>query len=45
MLLDSAKIQVNDVRYVNKKRRKNNQALFEPLYGPEHAAAALRRLP
>jgi len=42
MLLDSAKIQVNDVKYVNKKRRKNGQALFEPLYGPEHAAATLR---
>ena len=43
MLLDSAKIQVNDVKYVNKKRRKDNQNLFVPLYGPEEAAATLRQ--
>lgn len=43
MLLDSAKIQVNDVKYVNKRRRRNNQALFVPLYGPEAAAATLRQ--
>ena len=42
MLMDSAKIQVNDVKYVNKKRKKNNQNLFEPLYGPQDAAATLR---
>lgn len=43
MLLDSAKIQVNDVKYVNKKRRKKKQNLFVPLYGPEEAAATLRQ--
>ncbi len=43
MLLDSAKIQVNDVKYVNKRRRRNNQELFVPLYGPEQAAATLRQ--
>ncbi len=43
MLLDSAKIQVNDVRYVNKKRKKKGQALFEPLYDHHHAAATLKR--
>jgi len=32
MLLDSAHIQTKDVEYVNRKRTKNNQAQFEPLY-------------
>jgi len=43
MLLDSAKIQVNDVRYVNKKRKKKGQAPFEPLYDQLHATETLRR--
>lgn len=42
MLMDSAKIQVNDVKYVNKKRKRKGQNLFEPLYGPQDAAATLR---
>ena len=32
MLRDAAYIQEKDVKYVNKKRLKNRQALFEPLY-------------
>jgi metallo-beta-lactamase family protein len=32
MLLDSAFIQKKDVEFVNKKRTKNHQNLFEPLY-------------
>lgn len=43
MLLDSAKIQVNDVKYVNKKRKKNKQTLFEPLYETQHAVQTLRQ--
>ena len=39
MLLDSAKIQKYDVKYVNKKRRKKNQRPFEPLYEQKHADA------
>ena len=43
MLLDSAKIQVNDVKYVNKKRKKQKKNLFEPLYEPVDAVQALRQ--
>ena len=43
MLEDSAHIQVNDVRYVNKKRRRQNKKLFEPLYTLEDAERALGR--
>ncbi len=32
MLLDSAKIQESDVAYVNRKRARDGQTLFEPLY-------------
>lgn len=32
MLLDSAKIQESDVEYVNRKRARDHQTLFEPLY-------------
>jgi metallo-beta-lactamase family protein len=32
MLLDSAHIQEKDVEYVNKKRKRQNKNLFEPLY-------------
>lgn len=32
MLQDSAHIQERDVEYVNKKRSKNNETLFNPLY-------------
>ena len=43
MLLDSAKIQKYDVKYVNKKRKKNGQALFEPLYKQHHAVQTLKQ--
>ncbi|MDA8563458.1 MBL fold metallo-hydrolase [Mariniblastus sp.] len=43
MLLDSAKIQKYDVRYVNKKRKANGQTLFEPLYKQQHAVQTLRQ--
>ncbi|MEM7455739.1 MAG: MBL fold metallo-hydrolase [Planctomycetota bacterium] len=43
MLLDSAKIQVNDVKYVNKRRKKKKQKPFEPLYIPDDAVATLKR--
>jgi metallo-beta-lactamase family protein len=32
MLVDSAHLQENDVRYVNRRRRKRGQTPFEPLY-------------
>ena len=35
MLADSAHIQVQDVAYVNKKRRRQGKNPFEPLYTPE----------
>ena len=41
MLLDSAKIQMSDVKYVNKKRKRKNQTLFEPLYETEDAVRTL----
>lgn len=43
LLLDSAKIQQSDVKYVNKKRKKNNQSLFEPLYVQEDAVQTIRQ--
>ena len=43
MLLDSAKIQKYDVKYVNKKRRKKKQKPFEPLYEQHHAVETLKR--
>ena len=42
MLLDSAKIQVNDVKYVNKKRKRQNLKPFKPLYETMHAVETLR---
>lgn len=41
LLLDSAKIQENDIRYANKRRSKRGQQLFEPLYTTEDAFTAL----
>lgn len=41
MLMDSAKIQQYDVAYVNKKRKKKKQTLFEPLYVTEDAVQTL----
>ena len=43
MLLDSAKIQTNDVKYVNRKRKRKKQNLFVPLYEQRHAAQTLRQ--
>jgi len=43
MLLDSAKIQKFDVKYVNKKRVRDGQTPFEPLYVIEDAVQALRQ--
>lgn len=41
MLMDSAYLQVKDVEYVNKKRRKKGKTPFEPLYTQEDASNAL----
>jgi metallo-beta-lactamase family protein len=41
MLVDSAHLQENDVRFVNKRRRKQGKNLFEPLYTKEDALEAL----
>jgi metallo-beta-lactamase family protein len=43
MLLDSAKIQKYDVKYVNKKRVKKGQTPFEPLYVLDDAVQTLRQ--
>ncbi|MBN1230842.1 MAG: MBL fold metallo-hydrolase [Anaerolineales bacterium] len=37
MLLDSAHIQEADVKYVNQRRARKNQKLFEPLYTEQNA--------
>ena len=39
LLVDSARIQEDDVRYVNKKRADAQLPLFEPLYDEDDAAA------
>lgn len=41
LLLDSAYIQESDVRYLNKKRRKQGKPEVEPLYNTEDAYMAL----
>jgi metallo-beta-lactamase family protein len=41
MLMDSAHIQEQDVMFVNKKRARNNQKLFEPLYDKEDVVRAM----
>ncbi|MEI6210965.1 MAG: MBL fold metallo-hydrolase [bacterium] len=43
MLRDSARIQMNDVAYVNKRRQAEGKVLFEPLYTPEDVEAVLKR--
>ncbi len=43
MLLDSAHIQEQDVRFVNKRRKKEGKNLFEPLYEREDAEEVLGR--
>ncbi|MBD1394021.1 MBL fold metallo-hydrolase RNA specificity domain-containing protein [Mucilaginibacter glaciei] len=42
LLMDSAKIQMQDVEYDNKHRGRKNQPLLEALYTEEDAIAALR---
>jgi metallo-beta-lactamase family protein len=42
MLLDSAHLQENDVKYVNKRRRKQGKKPFEPLYTKEDAIETLK---
>jgi metallo-beta-lactamase family protein len=37
LLIDSARIQEDDLRYVNKRRSKEHKPLFEPLYNQEDA--------
>jgi len=43
MLHDSARIQVNDVAYVNQRRQAEGKVLFEPLYTPEDVDAILKQ--
>jgi len=42
MLRDSAYIQENDVKFVNKRRAKQGKALFEPLYTQQDALDTLQ---
>ena len=44
MLTDSAKIQENDIRYVNKVRRRQNQPPVEPLYDSTDIPPTLKLL-
>lgn len=43
MLMDSAHIQVSDVEYVNRRRKRQGRRLFEPLYTPEDVEVTLER--
>jgi metallo-beta-lactamase family protein len=43
MLMDSAHIQVSDVKHVNKRRKRQGRSMFEPLYTAEHVEATLER--
>ena len=43
LLMDSAHIQEHDVKYVNKKRKKQGKNLFEPLYEQPDAVQAINR--
>jgi metallo-beta-lactamase family protein len=42
MLMDSAHIQEHDVRYVNKKRKRQGKKLFDPLYTKDDVANAMQ---
>ncbi|MEO8886770.1 MAG: MBL fold metallo-hydrolase [Mucilaginibacter sp.] len=42
LMLDSAKIQMQDVEYSNKHRQKNGMPLLSPLYNDEQAMDSLR---
>lgn len=41
MLLDSASIQESDVKYLNKRRQKQNQPLLQPLYDADDVKEAM----
>jgi metallo-beta-lactamase family protein len=43
MLVDSAHLQENDVKYVNRRRKRQGKKLFEPLYTKEDALETLKR--
>ena len=43
MLMDSAHIQEQDILFVNKKRKKKGQRLFEPLYTKEDTVQAMQQ--
>jgi len=43
MLMDSASIQEKDVEFVNRRRRKQGQNLFEPLYSKADVAKAMNQ--
>lgn len=43
LLMDSAHIHEQDVKYVNKRRKKQGQTLFEPLYQQPDAVKAINR--
>ncbi|MEK6202192.1 MAG: MBL fold metallo-hydrolase, partial [Desulfobulbaceae bacterium] len=43
MLMDSAFIQEKDVEYVNRRRKKNRQNPFEPLYTKEDVARSMEQ--
>ncbi len=43
MLMDSAHIQEQDVKFVNKRRARNGQALFDPLYTKEDVVSAMEQ--
>jgi metallo-beta-lactamase family protein len=43
MLADSARIQVADIEYVNRKRSRKGQKLFNPLYDERDAERCLRQ--
>jgi len=42
LLYDSAEIQTYETEYINKRRAKNGQPLYEPLYTSEDVAAAMQ---
>lgn len=44
MLLDSAKIQESDVKYVNRRRKREKQTPFEPLYTRRDALETIGQL-
>ena len=44
MLLDSAHIQTDDLKYVNERRKKHNEPLLEPLYDADDVQRALEMM-